>query len=356
MVRFRMNRLIVLGVAAILLGPPSRAAERFLEFVHITDSHVMDLTGVRPELVKLRKHYAHSASTLPEFLSRKRPAAFLLATGDLVDAFCFESAKGGDVCGQLDRFKSICRRSRVPVYLALGNHDVQRYRYSVNPPSLVSDRSIAAAARMAWRNNFKCFRKGTYYSFRKKAGRTSYRFLVLDNGDTRNATFMSAQLQWLDKQISASRDDAVILSMHIPLGDNDFSKAVEGAIARCGRPVLVLAGHRHTDAVEVRSIGGRNFVQVRTAIFARGGSEGRVIRLREDHMEVCATGNPGHILCTIPVPRRVPAAVTDAQSRSTPGQPWPDRRPDWATALWRSPDCATVSASRATPRLAVILP
>ena len=272
----------------------------------------MDLTGVHPELARMRKHYAHSAATLPEFLGRKTSATFVLATGDLIDAFCFEGASG-DVCGQLDRFKSIHGRSRVPVYLALGNHDVQRYRYSATPPSLVSDRSIAAAARAAWRSNFKCFRKGTYYSFRKKVGRTSYLFLILDNGDTRDAAFASGQLQWLNKQIWSSRDDAVILAMHIPLGDNAFSKAVKDTIAKSDRPVLALVGHRHTDAVEDLAA-GRSFVQVRTAIFARAGSEGRVIRLLKDRMEVCATGDAARIVRTISVTR--PEAATSRQAAS----------------------------------------
>jgi hypothetical protein len=356
MMRFLARRLLLAGLAAILLSPLSWAAEPSLEFIHITDSHVMDLTGVHPELANMRKHYAHSADTLPEFLGRKTPAAFVLATGDLIDAFCFEGAKGGDVCGQLDRFKSIYGHSRVPVYLTLGNHDVQRYRYSAAPPSLVSDRSIAAEARAAWRSNFKCFRKGTYYSFRKKAGKTSYLFVILDNGDTRDAAFTSAQLQWLNKQISSNRDHAVILATHIPLGDNAFSKAVKSAIAKLHQPVLALVGHRHTDAVEETAAGGRSFVQVRTAIFARAGRGGRVIRLLKDRIEVCATGDAARIVRTISVPYPVPVVVTDVRLRSTPGPPSRDRRPDSAMASRRPPAPATVSASSAILRPAAALP
>jgi antitoxin (DNA-binding transcriptional repressor) of toxin-antitoxin stability system len=90
--------------------------------------------------------------------------------------------------------------------------------------------------------------------------------------------------------------------MHIPLGDNAFSRAVRDTLAKHGRPVLALVGHRHTDAVEDVAA-GRSFVQVRTAIFARAGSRGRNIRLLEDRMEVCATGDTTRIVRTISVRR-----------------------------------------------------
>jgi hypothetical protein len=356
MKRFLTRRSVLAGLAAIFLCWPCWSAERSIEFIHITDSHVMDLSGVHPELVRMRKHYAHSADTLPEFLGRKTSAAFVVATGDLIDAFCFEGADGSNVCGQLERFKSIHRRSRVPVYLTLGNHDVQRYRYSATPPSLVSDRSIAAEARAAWRSNFKCFRKGTYYSFRKKVGRTSYLFLILDNGDTRDAAFTSAQLQWLNKQVSSCRDHAVILATHIPLADNAFANKVKSAIAKLSQPVLALVGHRHTDAVEDSTAGGRSFVQVRTAIFARAGSGGRVIRLLKDRIEVCATGDAARIVRTISVPQSVPVAVTDVRPRSNPGLHSRHRRQDSAMASKRPPAPATVSASSATGPLVAALP
>jgi hypothetical protein len=162
-------------------------------------------------------------------------------------------------------------------------------------------------------------------------------------------------LQWLNQQVSASRDDAVILAMHIPLGDNTFSKAVQDTMAKHGRPVLALVGHRHTDAVEDVAA-GRSFLQVRTAIFARAGSAGRIIRLLEDRMEICATGDAARIVRTIAVPRSVPVVVTDVRFRSGPGQPGRDRKPDLTTALWRPPVRAIVSAWRATGRLAAVLP
>ncbi len=276
-----------------------------VEFWQITDTHLMKLEGVHPALKKVRSHYEGSTPALGRFfagLRKSGPPAFVLHTGDIIDAFRFDGENGGALGGQIEHAKTVLARSPLPLYLTLGNHDVQHYRRAGE--KIVADRGadVAGAARREWRQAAACFRDGTYYAFSRRSGRTEYHFLVLDNGERvppEESPFLAAQLAWLEKQLAARRNGPVIVAMHIPLAQDKVSEAIARALSRSERVELILAGHRHTNGIEEIPLGGRIVPQIRTSAFAIDERDFRRVLLWEDRIEVFATGKPGQLEKTI---------------------------------------------------------
>lgn len=311
------------GLLALLVWAPGWCGEPVLEFIHISDTHVVNLEGVHPKLVAAREHFRDSGATLHrllERLGRESPPAFVLNTGDLIDAYCFDGPSGQPVRGQIERFKAVHGGNRLPLFLALGNHDIHRYRQAEGKPGPVADQSLAAEARRSWRRAFDCFREATYYSFRQQVGGTTYVFLVLDNGEdpARNPEFAAEQLRWFKEQLASHPRDAVILAMHVPLGDDAFSNSVKAAAAKTEGVLLSLAGHRHTDEIEEIDLGSRRLTQVRTAALGYGADHWRRIRLFEDRVEITATGRPEQVLRAIPVRVLRRAAPLDGSDAGHP--------------------------------------
>lgn len=273
-----------------------------VEFVHITDTHVMRIEGIHPALVPLRQANIHSASQLEKFLAERRanPPAFFLHTGDILEAMRYDSETGPPLNGQIERFQSIHKLSPAPLYLTLGNRDLAWYRQAEGKQVVVRDAAMVTEARAAWRQAFDCFRNGTWYSFEKRAGATAYLFAVLDNGVTNDAEFVQSQLDWLRKVVAESKPAAIVIAVHIPLNENAFGESVKEILKSVDKPVLVLAGHRHTDGVEEISTSPRR-VQVRTASFTGGKLSSRRVVLRPAGIDIYSTNEPEKLLFTIPV-------------------------------------------------------
>ena len=301
-------RLAILMAWFSLAAP---AAEPALDFVHISDAHLADLADVRPELAKMRMHPGAGGDALRAVLARLATPpspAFVMLTGDILDAWCFDGPSGSPVYGQIRLFKSIQDASKVPLFLALGNHDIQRYGYNPDKKALVGDQSVAAEARREWSRTFQCFRRGTYYEFRKKVGRVSYRFVVLDNGDAgKDTRFTNAQLKWFRERLAAGTRDPIIVVMHVPFIDRDFFTQLKAAIAGNPRVALALAGHRHVDAIEEIDLGGRVLVQVLSPALRAGDDKWRLIRLFEDRIQINAAGEAGKVVRTIRLGAAAPA-------------------------------------------------
>jgi hypothetical protein len=295
-------------LAAVAACPQTDA---FVDLIHVSDTHIMNLAGVHPQMIASRRHYEPSSQTFTEFLAgvvvRQRPA-FLLHTGDVTDANSFTGADWGSVGGQVEHFAKIAGRSPVPLFLALGNHDVVHYGVISGKRGAFGNQSVAGRARAEWIRLADCFREGTYYEFERIVGKTKYVFLVLDNGYkgdgdpailAAGSKFALEQVQWLKQQVAAHRDDAVILAMHVPIGNDAASEVIKDAVSGFGRLPLVLAGHIHTPAMEEISIGSHRTWQVRTGAFGRDVNNWRLIRLREDRVEVSDVGKPEEVVRTI---------------------------------------------------------
>lgn len=285
-----------------LLGWQQQPAQ---EFVHLSDLHVTDLTQVAPKIRAARQANERSRgalqATLRVWMQAPRPD-FAVVTGDLIDSFSYDNEAGEAVYGQLETLRPLAEASPVPLFLLLGNHDVQRYRFQESRGAPVGDQSVSGEARAAWRQQFACFRGGTYYTFRRQVGRRVYRFVVLDNGESaaRNPEFSGEQSAWLRRQLWEHDGDSLIVAMHVPLQDEACSTWIRSALARAGNVALVLAGHRHTDALEEVKLGEFRVLQVRTAGFTNHAANQRRIRLLEDGIEIYQTGRPEELLRTVP--------------------------------------------------------
>lgn len=285
----RLSLLLLASLGGLL------AAADPLEFLHVTDTHVIDARGVHPSIAAQRRHLHSAAANLQSFFDTlsAQPPAFVLVTGDLIDGVSFQGAEGDTRAGQIELFAKMIARGPVPVYLALGNHDVQRYTVDAAASKPAGSDASAAADRAAWRAAAPCFRDGTYYAFQRRAGSTTYRFLVLDNGSLKDRSFAEAQWRWLEKQVRQAGDDPLIVALHIPLDQSPASAPIREILARAPNVALVLAGHKHSNAIEEISLGDHGVTQVRTAIFATNPASVRAIRLFEDRIEIGATGRRG---------------------------------------------------------------
>ncbi len=291
-----------LGVPLALALALAFAGEPSLDFIHLTDTHVCDLHRAAAGLAAARDHFEPSAESLLSFFeafsgeaSRPYRPAFFLITGDLIDAFRFRGAGGEWVEGQVETFRRVAERSPAPLYLALGNHDIMELGLANGRPD--PDESAAAEARAAWRASAPCFKGGTWYTFEKQVGATSYVFVVLDNSYTEDA-MAKEQLAWLKRQAEQQGARAMILAMHVPLGEDAQSKSIKAALAPA-RVALVLAGHNHANVIDLVAVGRKAAVQVRTAAFGYGRSQWRRVRLFQERVEISSPGNPERVEKTV---------------------------------------------------------
>ena len=287
------RRTVVLGLAIAMAG--WSADPGAVEFVQLSDIHIAKFKTAHPgmakELAVKKDGVAHFFKAL-ETVRRDVAPSFILITGDLSDAYGYEGADGQMVYGQFDVFKSIFDRSPIPIYPALGNHDITQYHVAPGKPKADGEQSIAADARREWRRLIPNFHDGTYYTFRKKAGGTDYLFLMLDDGDGPhlNGGYVAAELGWIKEQIAAHPHEAIILVMHIPLAGSDFWPGLKPVLADAPNVVLSIAGHRHTDGIEDVDLGTRKLTEVRTAALFLSEGNWRKFRLRDDRIEIYATG------------------------------------------------------------------
>jgi 3',5'-cyclic AMP phosphodiesterase CpdA len=271
------KRSLAIGLLSLvaLLAPAQT-----LEFIHLSDTHVADLESVTPQLAAARNHYGGGGATLAAFLEQHRPA-FYVITGDVTDAFRYTGKDGMAVYGQIERFITAAARSAAPLYLALGNHDIQHYGLNANGKA-AADQTVAGEARAAWVAAAPCFRKGTWYSFTRELGGTKYVFVVLDDGFSGGKTARE-QRGWLKRQVEEAAGAPMILALHIPLNNDADAQEVKDALDGANVP-LVLAGHNHTAAVAELKLGSGTAVQTRTGAFGASVNNWRQIRLHPDRI------------------------------------------------------------------------
>jgi len=296
-------------IAALCLATAMFASvQDGITFLHISDTHISDYTGAHPKLREWRDRHGETVAHLTNFLAttvREQRPSFVVASGDLIDAYCLDSASGGkEVFGQIELFRSIIAKSPVPFYPGLGNHDIECYRYKEGATAAVGDQSVKAVTRQAWKTEIGAFHDGTYYSFRQSVGRTGYLFLILDDGEggSFDRQYRASQMDWVKRQAVSHPADYLIFMMHIPLGKGSFTDDLREAAAGTGRVALALAGHNHIDGLDEIPFGDRPLRQVRTAALEGGANNWRAIRLCEDHIDITETGNPTHTLLTLRLP------------------------------------------------------
>jgi UDP-2,3-diacylglucosamine pyrophosphatase LpxH len=107
-------------------------------------------------------------------------ADFVVVTGDNIDFFEAQTAKGNILDTQIEQYSEFINNYGIQMYLALGNHDLTSYM--VTPDSNTTNNQLKAEkAKSVWMRNFECFREGTYYSRILKIDTMDFRLIFLDN-------------------------------------------------------------------------------------------------------------------------------------------------------------------------------
>ena len=277
-----------------------------ISFLHISDLHlIFDIDLFQKDLAENRSDYGNSVNRFKKFLKnipKERGADFVVVTGDLIDIYEGELAKGGMLDFQAKQFSHLVDKSKVPVFLALGNHDITSFSWEDNSKHL--NQNCAEQARTSWTRNANCFNKGIYYSRVFKVGGTTYRLIFLNNAYNRfssdlNITYPfvdKIQLCWLEEQLQESNDDVELIMMHIPITSEstqqESSCELYSVLARNPSAKLIFAGHNHKNRITDYSLSENNKItQIQTAGFAQSSMHWRLVRLTGNKVLVSLPGS-----------------------------------------------------------------
>jgi DNA repair exonuclease SbcCD nuclease subunit len=303
-----MESLFFRKLAGLLVGilfAGTGFSQDTLSFLHVTDLHlIFNPERYEENLAQSRKHYADGIVPFVQFLKtmpQKTKSSMVVVTGDLLDSYETESKSGEMLQFQANRFIRILKKSKVPVFLTLGNHDITSYSWENN--ARISRQDDAGTARTRWIRNISYFNDGTWYSHTVKVGKTNYRLIFLDNSYNRfyseekvEIPYLDMpQLHWLRAQLQESPDDVELIIMHIPMkatpGDPAPSCMLYPVLADNPSAKLILAGHAHKNTVNNFSSGENGkMVQVQTGAFAQNPENWRLIRLTEENILVSLPG------------------------------------------------------------------
>ncbi len=175
-------------------------------------------------------------------INQQKNLDFVMITGDLIDK-PFEK--------ELKSVLPYLEKMNYPWYFAFGNHDrcVGGYLDTKLYMKMLSE------VNPNYRFN------SSYYAFTPKRG---YRAIVLDDIITTEITSQGyideAQYNWLKKELDKSKNDTVLIFMHVPLIEpfaspnhrlrNAFK--IMGLIESYKNPIGVFQGHYHATRVEQR--------------------------------------------------------------------------------------------------------
>lgn len=231
-----LNAVITLCLTAGMLWglqACSGAGATSLKFAQLSDVHFLEngsnttfkMTGESPRLFDDAIAQINEQSDID----------FVMFTGDLIDK-SFEK--------ELKAFLPHANKLNAPWYFAFGNHDrcVGGYLNTLVYLDMVRNSN----------ENFK-FKKA-YYSFEPKK---NYKVIVLDNiitdEITSNGYIDEVQLKWLKKELDSSKNDTVLIFMHVPVIEPFASPnhkmrngyALKQLIESYDNPIGVFQGHYH---------------------------------------------------------------------------------------------------------------
>lgn len=229
---------VVFLAAAMLWGLQVYSASgNSLSFAQISDAHYSSVqTNTSYRLT------AESGELLADAIEQvNQPPGvdFVMFTGDMINT-PYEN--------ELMKFLTYANKLNAPWYAVLGNHDTcvgghltkELYRQILNGHN----------------RNFD-FSK-MYYAFSPKKG---YKVIGLDATiDTRitsNGYIDKEQLKWLDKELSKSKNDVVLIFMHHPLVEplkSDSHRVLNAdevlkVITKYKNPIAIFSGHYHTTKI-----------------------------------------------------------------------------------------------------------
>lgn len=299
-------RIILVTLFYLLTNTAIAANPDTISFLHITDIHMaFNLELFQKDLAENRSKYGNAVKPFKVFLKnvpKQTKADFVVATGDLIDFYEGEAKNKKMLDFQIEQFIKQTKKSKVPVFLTLGNHDI--ISYSWGDKERISSQNNTKKAETVWTKKASCFKNGTYYSSQLEIGETTFRLIYLNNGyydfpdeENENLPYVDKpQLHWLEGQLLESDKDIEIIFMHIPL-KNEVIQSEAGielfsVLQKYPSVKLIVAGHNHRNIIQqFPTEKGNKITQVQTAAFASSPKSWRQIKLCDNKILVSQQGN-----------------------------------------------------------------
>jgi len=234
-----LNSISVILLAGVMfLGlKVYSASENNLTFAQISDAHYSSAkTNTSYRLT------AESGELLADAVAQVNETPnvdFVMFTGDMVNT---------PYQKELMAFLSYANKLNAPWYAVFGNHDIC-IGGNLN-------KKLYLNILNSHNKNFNSVKP--YYSFAPKKG---YKVIgldsIIDTRITANGELSAEELKWLDKELSKSKDDVVLIFMHGPLiepmhSSNHLTLNADEAlkiINKYKNPIAVFSGHYHTTKI-----------------------------------------------------------------------------------------------------------
>ena len=211
-----------------------------LKFVQLSDVHYsLDRKDTSYKL--LSKSHPLLMDAVKKINSEKN-IDFVMLTGDGIDQ---------PIKNSLTALTDNLNGLKFPWYYALGNHDTSS-RAEVT-------KDVFLEVLKEKNSNFLF--DSTYYTFKPKK---DFRVIVIDGakpeGYVSNAFISQEQLNWLDKTLSQSKKDVVLIFLHFPLFEPfdsedhriDNRKEFKAILEKYDMPIAIFTGHYHTTKIVKR--------------------------------------------------------------------------------------------------------
>ena len=223
--------LFVVTVLFFISDQPSFS--RTIKFAQISDIHYSTVheDGSYKLLSKTKDLLEDAISQV----NNEKEIDFVMITGDAIDRPTKSSIYG---------VTKILNTLNYPWYLVIGNHDT-------TTSGFLTKKTLIEIIRAE--NPNQQF-DSTYYSFKPKMG---FRVIVMDGaknkGISSNGIISDEQLNWLDKLLTKSKDEVVLIFIHFPLlppfdsPNHEIlnAKDFKAIIKKYNMPIAIFSGHYH---------------------------------------------------------------------------------------------------------------
>ena len=233
MTRIKNWSVSIMLAGIMLFGLQCYSSTSSLKFAQLSDVHYY--TGQNNTTYKMIAESPKLLDDAIEQINASPNVSFVMFTGDLIDK-PFEK--------ELSAFLPHTEKLNKPWYFAFGNHDTMFGGY-LTP-------KVYMNLVNKYNKSYK-FEK-SYYSFVPQKG---YKVIVLDSiireKLTANGRIGDEQLKWLDNELATSKNDTVLIFMHVPVIEPynspnhrllDADK-MEEILNKYKNPIGVFQGHYH---------------------------------------------------------------------------------------------------------------